>query len=120
MIANFAPQPLLRINIDRDGGVPALGDAATATGVAIGQMRSMLDDVEGTAVGADDTLSKRIGHGYASFSGAWSGLVTGIRRVDDVRHMVSVLRRNCNVPRAGLLASKWHLLSCAEPPPSPA
>jgi hypothetical protein len=77
VIANFAPQPLLRININWDGGVPALGDAATATGAAIGQMRSMLDDVEGAAVGADDTLSKRIGHGYTSFSGAWSGEMMG-------------------------------------------
>jgi hypothetical protein len=67
-------------------------------------------------------LSKRIGHGYTSFSGAWSELMTRIGRVDGagVRRIVSVLRRNCYIPRAGLLASKWHLLSCAEPPPSPA
>jgi len=58
-------------------------------------MRPVLDDVEGTAVGADYTLSKRIGHGYTSFSGAWSELMTGIGRVDGagVRRMVSVLRR---------------------------
>jgi hypothetical protein len=40
-------------------------------------MRPVLDDVEGTAVGADDTLSKRIGHGYTSSSGAWSELMAG-------------------------------------------
>ena len=34
--------------------------------------------------------------------------------------MVSVLRRNCYVPRAGFLASKRHPLPGAEPPPSPA
>jgi hypothetical protein len=85
-------------------------------------MRPVLDDVEGAAVGADYTLSKRIGHGYTSFSGAWSELLTGIGRVDGagVRRMVSVLRRNCYVPRAGLLASKRQRVACAEPPPSPA
>jgi hypothetical protein len=40
-------------------------------------MRPMLDDVEGTTVGTDYALSKRVGHGYASFSGAWSELMTG-------------------------------------------
>jgi hypothetical protein len=94
-ITNFAPQPLLRIDVDRDGGVSALGDAAAAAGVAISQMRPVLNNVEGTAIGADYTLSKRIGHAYTSFSGAWSELVTGIGRVDGagVRRMVSVLRR---------------------------
>lgn len=39
-------------------------------------MRAVLDDVEGTAVGADNSLSKRISHGYASLSGAWSEQAT--------------------------------------------
>jgi hypothetical protein len=78
MIANFAIKPLLPINVGRDGGVSTLGDATATAGVAIGQMRPMLDDVEGTTVGTDYALSKRVGHGYASFSGAWSELMTGI------------------------------------------
>ncbi len=34
--------------------------------------------------------------------------------------MVSVLRRNCYVPLAGLLAAKWHGVAMPSSPPSPA
>jgi hypothetical protein len=81
-------------------------------------VRAVLDDVEGAPVSADYTLPEGFGHGYASFFfGAWLKSGTGIRRADGAgaRSMVSVLRRNCYVPRAGLLAPKWHWFSCAKP-----
>jgi hypothetical protein len=77
IIANFAIEPLLPINVGRDGGVSTLGDATATACIAIGQMRPMLDDIEDTTVGTDYALSKRVGHGYASFSGAWSELMMG-------------------------------------------
>ena len=110
MIADFAPEPLLRIDICRDCCISALGDATATAGVAIGQMRAVLDDVEGTAIGAEYTLSKRIGQGYTPFSGAWSEKMTEKGRGDGARRMVSVLRRNCYLPLAGLLAPKWRFL----------
>jgi hypothetical protein len=78
-------------------------------------VRAVLDDVEGAPVSADYTLPKGFAHGYASFSGVWLKSGTVIRRANGAgaRSMVSVLRRNCYVPRAGLLASKWHRFSCA-------
>jgi hypothetical protein len=63
-------------------------------------MRSVLDDVEGTAAGADNPLSKSNSHGYASFSGAWSEQTAGSWWIEggSRRRMVSVLRRNCYDP----------------------
>src|SRR5690349_14211774 len=61
-IAQLAAQPLVFERIDRHRRVAAFGASAAAAGEAIRQMRAPLHDVDGTAVGADDTRAEHVRH----------------------------------------------------------
>src|SRR5258708_25278653 len=85
MVPYLAPKPLLRVDIPRHGSVSALGDAAAAACVAIGQVRPVLRDVEGAAIGAYNALAKRVRHGYASSGSSfcWWTCAPALRGVEE-------------------------------------
>jgi len=57
VVANFTLEPLLFVDIDRDRGISAFGDAAAAAGVAVCEVGSVLNDVESSTVGSDNALA---------------------------------------------------------------
>ena len=62
MLAYATLEPLLRIGVHRNSGIATLSYTAAASGVAVGEVRAVLNDIEGATVGANDTLAKGAWH----------------------------------------------------------
>ena len=56
LVANLALRPLLFVDIDGNFRVPAVRPAATAPGEAVGEVPTMLHDVEGAPIRTDYSL----------------------------------------------------------------
>jgi hypothetical protein len=59
VVTNLALEPLLCVDIHRHRSISALCDAAAATRVAIGEMRTVLNDIEGPPISSNDALTMK-------------------------------------------------------------
>jgi hypothetical protein len=57
IVADLTLQPFLFVDIDRNRGVAAFGDAAAATRVAIREVSTVLNNVESSPIGPDNALT---------------------------------------------------------------
>jgi hypothetical protein len=57
IIANLPLQPLFFVHINRNRSISTFCNTAAATRIAIGKMGAVLNDIEGSPIGSNNTLA---------------------------------------------------------------
>jgi hypothetical protein len=57
IVANFALQPFLFVDVDGDRGVSTFRDPAAAPGIAVSEVSAVLNNVEGPPIGPNNALA---------------------------------------------------------------